>query len=141
MYYRDKVGKEPVEVFLEALLATNPRAVAKIDHYVEEYLNDQGASAPPPKHPISSQVDGELRIRFAKTRYRVLYRRSGLLVVLLHVFEKDTGKLPAGDRDLALRRFDDFKARMDANHGAGLVPPGTTHLLARAVRDLPELIS
>lgn len=117
MYYRDKVGKEPVEVFLEALLATNPRAVAKIDHYVEEYLNDQDASAPPPEHPISSQVDGELRelrIRFAKTRYRVLYRRSGLLVVLLHVFEKDTGKLSAGDRDLALRRFDDFKARMDA---------------------------
>jgi len=73
--------------------------------------------APPPEHPISSQVDGELRelrIRFAKTRYRILYRRSGLLVVLLHIFEKNTDKLPARDRELAIRRFTDFKARMGA---------------------------
>jgi len=95
----------------------NPPAAAKIDEYVSEYLNGQDASAPPPEHPISSQVDGELRelrVRFAKTRYRILYRRSGLLIVLLHIFEKDTNKLPARDRELALKRFEDFKARMDA---------------------------
>jgi phage-related protein len=117
VYYRDKAGKEPVNVFLEKLAVTNPRAAAKIDDYVEEYMNDKGATAPPPEHPISSQVDGELRelrIRFAKTRYRILYRRSGPLVVLLHVFEKDTDKLPARDRELAVKRFEDFKARMDA---------------------------
>jgi phage-related protein len=117
VYYRDKAGKEPVNAFLEDLAATNPRAAAKIDDYVEEYLNDKDASAPPPEHPISSQVDGELRelrVRFAKTRYRTLYRRSGLLVVLLHIFEKDTDKLPAHDRELAVKRFEDFKARMEA---------------------------
>jgi hypothetical protein len=82
VYYRDKTGEEPVNAFLDALLATNPRAVAKIDDHVAEYLNNKPASAPPPEHPVSSQVDGELRelrVRFAKTRYRVLYRRSGLL--------------------------------------------------------------
>jgi phage-related protein len=117
VYYRDKAGKEPVNALLDALAATNPRAAAKIDEYVDEYLNDKDASAPPPEHPISSQVVRELRelrIRFAKTRYRILYRRSGLLIVLLHIFEKDTDKLPARDRDLAVKRFDDFKARMDA---------------------------
>ena len=117
IYYRDKAGKEPVNAFLDALAATNPRAAAKIDDYVEEYLNDKDASAPPPEHPISSQVDGELRelrVRFAKTRYRILYRRSGLLVVLLHIFEKDTNRLTARDRELAVKRFEDFKARMDA---------------------------
>jgi phage-related protein len=117
VYYRDGVGKEPVNAFLEDLAGTNPRAAAKIDDYVDEYLNGKGASAPPPEHPISSQVDGELRelrVRFAKTRYRILYRRSGLLVVLLHIFEKDTAKLPARDRELAVKRFEDFKARMDA---------------------------
>jgi hypothetical protein len=69
VYYRDKTGKEPVNDFLEALLASNPRAAAKIDDYVEEYLNDRDTSAPPPEHPISSQVEGELRelrIRFAR---------------------------------------------------------------------------
>jgi len=117
VYYRDKAGKEPVNAFLDELAAVNPRAAAKIDDYVGEYPNDKDASAPPPEHPISSQVDGELRelrVRFAKTRYRVLYRRSGLLVVLLHIFEKDTEKLPARDRDLAVKRFEDFKTRMDA---------------------------
>lgn len=118
VYYRDEAGEEPVNLFLDALLARNPRAVAKIDDYVEEYLNDREASAPPPEHPISSQVDGELRelrVRFAKTRYRILYRRSGPLVVLLHIFEKNTDKLPAHDRELAVKRFEDFKARMDAD--------------------------
>ena len=117
VYYPDKAGKEPVNSFLDALAATNPRAAAKVDDYVEEYLNDKDASAPPPEHPISSQVDGELRelrVRFARTRYRVLYRRSGLLVVLLHMFEKDTDKLPARERELAVKRFADFKARMAA---------------------------
>jgi phage-related protein len=117
VYYRDKAGKEPVNAFLEHLATTNPRATAKIDDYVQEYLDDRDASAPPPAHPISSQVDGELRelrVRFAKTRYRILYRRSGLLVALLHLFKKDTDKLPARDRELAVKRFEDFKARMDA---------------------------
>ena len=117
VYYRDKTGREPVNAFLDALATTNPRAAAKIDDYVEEYLNEKGASAPPPEHPISSQVDGELRelrVRFARTRYRILYRRSGLLVVLLHIFEKDTDKLAVRDRELAVKRFEDFNARMDA---------------------------
>jgi len=117
VYYRDNAGREPVNAYLDDLAVTNPRAAAKIDDYVEEYLNDNAASAPPPEHPISSQIDGELRelrVRFGKTRYRILYRRSGLLVVLLHIFEKDTDKLPVRDRELAVKRFQDFKARMDA---------------------------
>lgn len=59
-------------------------------------------------------------MRFGKTRYRLLYRRSGQLVVLLHLFEKNTEKLPARERELATRRFADFKARMDAERR---VPP------------------
>jgi len=117
VYYRDRAGREPVNAFLDALLTTNPRATAKIDDYVAEYLNGRDPSAPPPEHPISSQVEGdlrELRVRFAKTRYRILYRRSGQLVILLHIFEKNTDKLPARERALAVNRFDDFKARMDA---------------------------
>ena len=117
VYFRDNAGREPVNAFLEDLAHSNPQAAAKIDECVEQHLNGKDASAPPPEHPISSQVDGELRelrVRFGKTRYRILYRRSGLLVVLLHIFEKNTDKLPARDRKLAIRRFADFKARMGA---------------------------
>lgn len=44
----------------------------------------------------------------------MLYRRSGNLIVLLHMFRKDTGKVPEREIAIARARFDDFRARMDA---------------------------
>ena len=120
VYYRDKRGAEPVDEFIEALPA---KRAAKIDDYVEEYLNGKPPDAPPPEYPITSQIEGELRelrVRFANTRYRVLYQRSGNLIVLLHAIEKDTGGVPDADKELAKRRMADFKRRMDAERR---VPP------------------
>ena len=117
VYYRDSEGREPANTFVDGLMRTNRGAAAKIDRDVEQYLNGKSPSEAPPKYPITSQVDGkmrELRVRFANTRYRVLYQRSENLVVLLHAFEKNTEKLPAADRKLAKDRFDDFKVRMGA---------------------------
>jgi hypothetical protein len=56
---------------------------------------------------------GGHRVRFANTRYRILYQRSENLVVLLHVLEKDTGAVPLADIELAKQRMADFKRRMD----------------------------
>jgi phage-related protein len=106
-----------VDEFLEALLGVQPLAVAKIDDAVEEHLNGRDPRDPPPEFPISSQIDGELRelrVRFARTRYRVLYQRSRNLIVLLHAFEKNTGATPASDARKAQARMVDFQARMDA---------------------------
>ena len=114
IYYRDKRGAEPVNQFIDGLPA---KRAAKIDDYVEEHLNGRPPQAPPPEHPITSQIDGELRelrVRFANTRYRILYQRSGNLVVLLHGFEKDTGAVPAAEKKTAKRRMADFKQRMSS---------------------------
>ena len=114
IYYRDKRGGEPVDEFIEALPT---KRAAKIDDHIEEHLNGRAPDAPPPEFPISSQIEGELRelrIRFANTRYRILYQRSVNLIVLLHAFEKKTGAIPASDEALAKRRMADFKQRMDA---------------------------
>jgi len=73
IYYRDATNVEPVDAFIEAL--PKKRAV-KIDEFIEEHLNGQPIEAPPPEFPISSQIEGELRelrVRFARTRYRILY--------------------------------------------------------------------
>lgn len=94
VHYRDKRGAEPVDRFMEALPA---KRAAKIDDYLEQYLNGNPPDAPPPEHPITSQIEGELRelrVRFANTRYRILYQRSGNLIVLLHAIEKHTGGFP-----------------------------------------------
>jgi phage-related protein len=123
-----------VDDFLEGLLSSRPLAVAKIDDAIEEHLNGRRPSDPPPEFPVTSQIAGELRelrVRFAKTRYRVLYQRSGNLMVLLHAFEKNTGSVPGSDRKKAEVRMDDFRARMDARprrppRAAGRdAPPGS----------------
>jgi phage-related protein len=114
IYYRDPRGTEPVDQFIQALPS---KRAAKIDDFVEEHLNGKPPKAPPPAFPITSQLEGELRelrVRFADTRYRILYQRSGNLIVLLHAIEKDTGPVPRGDIELAMQRMADFKRRMDA---------------------------
>jgi phage-related protein len=131
VYYRDAQGNEPVDQFIDALPA---KRAAKLDQFVEQHLNRKHPDAPPPEFPITSQIDGELRelrVRFANTRYRILYQRSDNLNVLLHAIEKDTGKVPSPDSELAKRRMADFKARMDAERrlpprAAGKdAPPGS----------------
>jgi phage-related protein len=114
VFYRDSHGAEPVDEFIQAL---PPKRAAKIDDFVEEYLNGRPADEPPPGFPVTSQIQGELRelrVRFANTRYRILYQRSENLVVLLHALEKDTGAVPRSDIELAKQRMADFKRRMNA---------------------------
>jgi len=72
---------------------------------------------PPPGFPITSQIEGELRelrVRFANTRFRILYRHSENLVILVHALEKDTEAVPRSDIELAEQRMADFKRRMNA---------------------------
>ena len=134
VYYRDPDGAEPVDEFIQAL---PPKRAAKIDDFVEEYLNGQPPEAPPQAFPITSQIEGELRelrVRFANTRYRILYQRLENLVVLLHALENDTGAVPQADIELAKQRMTDFKRRMDAlrrrpPRAAGKDAPPATMLL------------
>jgi phage-related protein len=65
----------------------------------------------------SSQLRGqlrELRCHYGPELYRVFYRRSENVVVLLHMIRKDTGQVPEADILVAERRWADFKPRMDA---------------------------
>jgi phage-related protein len=117
VYYRDSAGREPVNDWLNSLVRSKPATVAKIDGFTDEHLNHRAAGDPPPEFPITSHIDGglrELRVRFADTRFRVLYQRSGNLFVLLHAFEKNSREVPTAEKRLAQERFSDFKTRMDA---------------------------
>lgn len=112
-FYRDQDGREPVDDFIDALPAAP--AVA-IDNEVD-LLNGLPNDAPPLAFPHSSQVRGalrELRCHYGRTLYRILYHRSDNFFVLLHMLEKRTGKIPAGDVALAEARFREFRARMEA---------------------------
>lgn len=119
VYYRDSDGNEPVCQFLDHL---DPEVAATLDLQIDR-LNGLPAHAPPLPFPHTSQVDGplrELRCHYGSSLYRVLYRRSGNLFVLLHVLRKGGAKLPARDIEIARQRWQDFEARMNA---IARVPP------------------
>ena len=113
VYYRAPDGSQPVRDFIAGLDAKRRAALLRqLDR-----LNDLSDAVPHLPFPHSSQVDGELRelrCHFGSEHYRVLYRRSGRLLVLLHVFAKKTGKLPPAEIETARKRWDDFKDRMQA---------------------------
>jgi phage-related protein len=113
IYYRAADGSEPVREFITGLDVKRRAALLRqIDR-----LNDLSDAMPHLPFPHSSQVDGELRelrCHMGSDHYRVLYRRSGRLIVLLNAVPKTTGKLPRTEIDTAQKRWEDFKARMDA---------------------------
>ena len=113
VYYRAADGSEPVSDFIDSL--TIKRQVV-LDNHVDR-LNMLTAANPHLPFPHSSQVEGELRelrCHYGRELYRVLYRRSGNLIILLHAFQKNTKTVPDGDKQIALERWADFKERMDA---------------------------
>ena len=112
MYYRRGDGSEPVGEFIDQL---EERKQPTIDLQIDR-LNDRPPSAPPLPFPHSSQIRGplrELRCHYGSELYRILYRRSDNLFVLLHMLRKDTGRIPEADIEIAEERWADFKARMD----------------------------
>jgi phage-related protein len=114
VFYRDPAGREPVRVLIDSL---EPDARSAIGKQIDR-LNLLSDALPHLPFPHSSQVDGELRelrCHYGRDHYRVLYRRSGRLIVLLHVFAKRSMKIDRRDIQIAQDRWADFKARMDAS--------------------------
>ena len=113
VYYRAADGSEPVDEFIDKL-AVKRQVV--LDNQIDR-LNMLTPERPDLPFPHSSQVEGELRelrCHYGSELYRVLYRRSRNLIVLLHVFRKDTGRIPPSEIEIAKARWHDFKSRMDA---------------------------
>lgn len=114
VYYREAGGAEPVREFLDDL---EDEVAAVLAQQVDR-LNMLSDAVPHLPFPHTSQVDGELRelrCHYGRQLFRVLYRRSDRLLVLLHIFSKRSAKIPASDIAFAQERWDDFKARMDAD--------------------------
>lgn len=119
VYYRSPQGHEPVRDVLDAL---EDDAQAAIDNQIDR-LNLLSDAVPHLPFPHSSQVLGELRelrCHYGRQLYRVLYRRSDRLLILLHVFDKRSAKIPQREIRVAQERWEDFKARMDTEQR---VPP------------------
>ena len=113
VYYRDRDGDEPVNSYIDQLPTGRQEEIdAAID-----LLNRLRPDDPPLPFPHSSQVEGqmrELRCHYGRELYRILYRRSGNLFILLHIVAKRSRRLAQEDIAVAQERWDDFVARMNA---------------------------
>ncbi len=113
VYYRAVDGSEPVNDFVLGLGERRKHALQlQIKH-----LNDLPPNAPPLPFPLTSNLTHglrELRAHFGSEQYRIIYRRSENLIVLLHAFRKTTNAVPRRDIDIARARWADFHVRMNA---------------------------
>ena len=139
VYYRDAKGRQPVDAFIEKL---GDRKAAAIDNQIDR-LNDLGPGDPPLPFPWSSQVEGELRelrCHYGSELYRILYRRSRNLFVLLHMLRKDTGKLPTADIEVAKKRWMTSRRAWTQIGGCRHVPQAKMHRDRTSGHDLPFLV-
>jgi len=114
VYYRARDGSQPVRDFVKTL---QPMAAHVVVENQIDRLNLCTEDGPPLPFPHSSQVEGELRelrCHYGNRHYRVLYRRSRNLFVLLHAFPKTTAAIPQAEIEAAKERWADFVARMGA---------------------------
>ncbi|MGH9267138.1 MAG: type II toxin-antitoxin system RelE/ParE family toxin [Acidimicrobiales bacterium] len=101
VYYRDRHGHEPVREFIDAL---DEHEQAALDNQIDR-VNLLSDDVPHLPFPHSSQVEGELRelrCHYGRSLYRILYRRSDRLLILLHIFAKRSAKMP--EREIQIAR-------------------------------------
>jgi phage-related protein len=96
VYYREADWSEPVDEAFDGL-------PIKVQVAIRSQIERLGPFGPGLGFPYASPIEGELRelrCNFGDDHYRILYRRSRNLFVLLHFLEKRTGKgTRRGDSD------------------------------------------
>jgi phage-related protein len=124
VFYRDERGRQPVKEFLWIQIPEKARLL--IEEQIDE-MNGRPDNAPPLPFPQTSQVDAglrELRCHSGRSLFRILYRRSGNLFVLLHIFRKDSRMVPRRDIEIAQRRWRHYKQQIDDPNRRGPRPAG-----------------
>ena len=104
-FYRGGLsGREPV---LEYIGKLDARSKAKVLKYIE-FLREHGGYL---DEPYSKHIVGkirELRVDFARNRYRIFYFAfTGKKIILLHAFLKKTNKTPLSEIKKAVENYKD----------------------------------
>jgi hypothetical protein len=108
-FFEEQDGSRPVQAWLDGLPeGVRVKVLARIDLLAEH--------GPTLDHPYTSQIEGklrEVRVRFGRTRYRVLYFFDEARVgVLLHGFTKDTAALEEMDKEIGRSRMAQYADKM-----------------------------
>ena len=99
----DADGNEPVKDFI---LAQPDGAIAEILHVFKLLREFNIRLSMPYVRKIGKSGLRELRIKHASDLYRIFYK-----FVLLHAILKKGAKTPEGDKEIAIKRMNDYKSR------------------------------
>lgn len=108
IYFRDSIGKQPVEEFLIELKRTHSPLAAQAAKGLEKLRNRAYHREPLSKHLEPGLW--ELRIKAGTDILRIIYTfEKGRIIILLHGFIKKDQKTPTGDLEIARRRLKEVK--------------------------------
>jgi phage-related protein len=116
IYYEKPSGRRPVLDFINGL-EMKAQAVI-LEHF--DALRIQGHNLHRPDADVVKGRIRELRTRFLNNRFRTLYYFYHKdYIILLHAFQKKTGKIDSREIETAEKRMKDFESRL-ANGGIKL---------------------
>jgi len=109
VFYMDKYGNEPVKDFI---LTQGEGAIAEIIH-VFKLLREFNVKL---RMPYVKKIDKsgirELRIKHGSDIYRIFFfAYTGRKFILLHAILKKGDKIPESDKNLAMKRMNDYISR------------------------------
>jgi len=109
IFYMDDDGKEPVKDFI---LAQPDGAIAEILHVFKLLREFNIKLGMPYVRKIGKTGLRELRIKHSSDLYRIFYfTHVERKLVLLHAILKKVTKTPESDKELAIKRMEDYKAK------------------------------
>ena len=121
VFFQDDDGAAPVAIWLARLRRTQPRAFAKCVVRLER-LREWGHELRRPEADTLRDGIRELRIRFGRVNYRILYSiHGGVVAVLLHALTKED-VVPDRDINVAVARQDAFTRDPGAHTFRGPLP-------------------
>lgn len=108
VYYAGKNGFEPIKLFLDSLDKKQQMKILRILQYIKEYGLQ---SMIPHLKKLAGLPLWEIRI-LGKDNIRLLYiLEYENTIIILHGFIKKTQKTDKKDIQIALQRYDEWKAR------------------------------
>jgi phage-related protein len=109
VFYIDKEGNEPVKDFI---LAQSDGTIAEILHVLKLLRDFNIRLGMPYVLKIDKSGIRELRIKHSSDIYRIFFfAYIGQKFVLLHAIQKKGEKTPTMDKELAIKRMNDYISR------------------------------
>lgn len=108
IFYQEASGIVPVLEWLKQVHRRDKRIVAKLQVRIEE-LQEQGWELKRPSADYLRDGIYELRVRFQRVNYRILYSfHDGQLAMLAHGITKEN-EVPDREINIAIDRYQSFK--------------------------------